>query len=480
MSALFKIGTPPAGQTWTGALLRLVLLLVPTVLLLGVALRQAGPNDMLAWAAIGFQGALCVLTYVSRRNWRHAVAPSVITLYLVALAWLWCSTPASDWYIIFCKATFIVVPLCAFAFHTLHDSGAPAIRRARLLADRLAHRKEWPNEFAACRTLPEVKALRAALAIDASPALALLQHPRTEVRVAALAALEFRKDWRPGQAELVLQAAQRAEQPAVRAAAAWALANVDERPLVEAVAQFLHDPSTEVRRAANESLLWDTEHRWGWIRHYVRRVLADPLYATDGALAHEGQLLTPDAVKDLTGWCAEKGVLASRAALTLGHHYSRALTERPDEKLVRSLQQQLADPQAPAVLRIELGRRLQTHQELTLPILEQLLLGSNPASLRLTAVETLLAEYSEHPAANAALATLRDLARLPNREIALATAVVIQRRLGVDLGLGLGQPLPPVHSRQAADITRRVMVWASQYDLPDDIEDSRTLQGTRG
>ena len=67
----------------------------------------------------------------------------------------------------------------------------------------------------------------------------------------------------------------------------------------------------------------------------------------------------------------------------------------------------------------------------------------------------------------AAVASLRDLARLPNREIALHTADVVQRRLGVDLGIGLGQPLPPVHSRQAADITRRVMHWANQ---PEGVE----------
>jgi hypothetical protein len=72
---------------------------------------------------------------------------------------------------------------------------------------------------------------------------------------------------------------------------------------------------------------------------------------------------------------------------------------------------------------------------------------------------------------------LRDLARLPNREIALATADVVQRRLGVDLGLGLGQPLPPVHSRQAAEIVRRVMAWAaSSGPAPsEDMQDSRPV-----
>ncbi len=160
------------------------------------------------------------------------------------------------------------------------------------MAQRLAERKEWPADLAVCRTLSEVKALRAALAYDAAPALALLRHPRLEVRVAALAALEFRKEWRPGQAELVLQIAQRAEQPVIRAAAVTALGNVDDRELVEMLAQFLHDASREVRSAATEALLWDTEHRWTWIRFAVRRILADPLFLSDGPLTHDGQLLT--------------------------------------------------------------------------------------------------------------------------------------------------------------------------------------------
>ena len=41
---------------------------------------------------------------------------------------------------------------------------------------------------------------------------------------------------------------------------------------------------------------------------------------------------------------------------------------------------------------------------------------------------------------------------------------MVQRRLGVDLGLALGEPLPPSHSRQAAEVTRRLMQWAMQPD----------------
>ena len=56
------------------------------------------------------------------------------------------------------------------------------------------------------------------------------------------------------------------------------------------------------------------------------------------------------------------------------------------------------------------------------------------------------------------------VARLPNREIALGIAQVVQRRLGLDLGLPRDQPLPPLHSRQAAEVARRVLVWAAHQD----------------
>jgi hypothetical protein len=477
MAALFNNRTGHRVPSQFTTLFRLFVLLLPTGLLLAAGLRSVDTNNWMLWLATAFQGVVCLLSFVSRRNWQQPLGSSVITFYLLALGWLWWGDSVNDWYTNFAKAILLVVPLVVFGWQTLADSGAPAIRRARVLADRLANRKDWPTDLAGCRTLPEVKALRAALNIDASPALALLSHKRPEVRVAALSALEFRKDWRPGQAELVLQVAQRAEQPAVRAAAVTALGNLDDRTIVETVAQFLHDPNWDVRKATAESLLWDTEQRWPWIRFAVRRVLADQLYQNDGPLWHEGQLLTPEAVKDLTAWCAEKGVLAMRAALTLGAHYGRALAERPDKTLVVKLQQQLADAHVSACLRIELSRLLQQHQELDRPILEKMLDPANPAPLRLVAIETILTERLEGSIHAAAVAALRELARLPNREIALATADVIQRRLGVDLGLALGQPLPQVHTRQAADVTRRVMAWAAQYDLPGNVEDSRPVAG---
>jgi hypothetical protein len=35
------------------------------------------------------------------------------------------------------------------------------------------------------------------------------------------------------------------------------------------------------------------------------------------------------------------------------------------------------------------------------------------------------------------------------------------------MGLPRGQAAPPVHSRLAADVARRVLVWAAQQEVPD-------------
>jgi hypothetical protein len=456
-------------------LCRIVVLLAPTALLAAVAARQGsqGSANINLWLGTAFQLCVCFLSFFSRGSWRQPLGPSVITLYLIALAWMFFGDKQEDWFSHLTKSILMIIPLIVFGFQTLYDSGAPALRRANLLADRLRARREWPNDLSACRVLPEVKAFRAALGADVSPALALLNDPRPEVRVAALAALEFRKEWRPGQAEFVLQVGQRAEQPAVRAAAVFALGNLEDRTLVEMLAQFLLDPSVEVRKAAVEALLWDTEHRWGWIRYTIRRILADPLFANDGPLLPDGQLLTQEAVSDLTAWCAEKGYLSARSAQTLAAHYHRALTEANDDRLFQDLRNQLASFHTPAILRLELGRLLQLFQELDRKLLEGLLDQANPSPLRLIACESVLSDTPENPLHSRAVQTLKDLARLPNREIALATADVIQRRLGVDLGLGIGQPLPPVQTRQAAEIARRVMLWAVQNNDDENVEDSR-------
>jgi hypothetical protein len=452
---------PSKTLAWAGLVIRVLLLVLPAVLLAVGCVRTTGrTQSMLALGAI-FELVVWGLTFLGGRNFRLPLGSAIVTLYLGGLAWLWLAAQQSgDWYLHLAQAVLLVVPLTVFAAQSFLGSGAPALRRARVLATRLAGRKEWPADLGACRNLPEVKAFHEALYLDATPALALLQHPRLPVRVAALAALEFRKNWRSGQAEFVLEVAQKSPEPAVRAGAVTALANLDDRILVETLASFLRDSSWKVRRAATEALLWDSERRWPWIRHSVRQCLGEGAHKDDGPLQYDGQPLTPEAVADLQAWAAEKGVLGLRAAQTLGVHYAKLLHEQPEEELVRDLQRQLANPQTPASLRIELARLLQTDKHLDRPLLEGLLNSANPAPLRLMAAEALLGA-GPHAEATAAL---YDVARLPNREIALNTAGVVQRCLGVDLGLALGQALPEVHSRHAAEVTRRVMLWAGQRE----------------
>src|SRR5262245_38539661 len=242
-----------------GACVRIATLLLPALLLLVASARASGASRFVLLAGGAFPLLVCCFSFLGRKVWAQPAGPSVIALYLVGLGWLWMGAQTrDDWFPHLAQAILLVVPLSVFALQTLTSSGAHAIRRARLLADRLAARKDWPADLTACRDLPEVKAFREALHVDAAPALALLDHARPQVRLAALAALEFRKDWRPGQAERVLLVAQSSEQPALRVAALSALANVDDRLLIEAVAEFLRDPSSQVRRAATEALIWDS------------------------------------------------------------------------------------------------------------------------------------------------------------------------------------------------------------------------------
>jgi hypothetical protein len=125
----------------------------------------------------------------------------MLLLYLTGLAWLWLALSASeldDWYLHFAQAILLVVSVVVFAFQILVDSGAEDRRRAQMLAQRLADRRDWPADLHDCWKLPEVKALREALYNDATPALALLSNRRPQVRLAALAALDFHKHWRRG------------------------------------------------------------------------------------------------------------------------------------------------------------------------------------------------------------------------------------------------------------------------------------------
>jgi hypothetical protein len=388
-----------------------------------------------------------------------AASPTYILHYLLALAWFWIGAGQEQhWYPYVAQAVLLVIPLCIFARQTLYSTGAATQRRARDLAARLASRTKWPKDLAECRTWPEVKAFREALYLDATPALKLLEHARHEVHFAALVALEFHKNWRAGQAERVLKAAADADEPEVRAAAVLATANVEDRFLVENVANYLADPSPMVRRAASEALLWDLENRWSWIRNAVRKALANPEATGDSVNAFAYLALPTAAVDDMISWTTEKGLLAQRTAKVLAGYYTKRLEVDTEGEVCRKLCRAITRTKLSSALRVELARVLCARQQLTQQAAEALLDAANSVPLRLIAAESLLQQGH----IDLVKPTLLDLARIPNRELALLTARVVQRFMGVDLGLTLSEPLPPLNTRQAQDVVIRLIRWAQE------------------
>jgi hypothetical protein len=439
--------------------IRVIVLLLPAGLLFVGGLRSEGIAHQLLWAGSAVVLALAALLFVSTPSWLlPQMGMPVIALYLTALLWLWvCTGSFTEWFPHFAQAVLLVVPLLLYAAQTLVASGAPAYRRARQLAERLRERADWPHDLAACRTLPEVKALREAIQVEPAPALELLSDSRPQVQLAALTALEFRKHWPAGQADLIVHFAARAREPLVRAAAVMALGNVDSPVVVEAVAAFLSDPAAPVRQAAAEALMWDTDRRWPWIRSAVYTCLSDPRFSDEGPLPGVVTVLPPGAVADLTAWSSEGGALSQRATQTLVAHYHRAMQAGEDRDLPERLRHQMMSGRTPIVLRIELSHLLRDHQLLSAELMERMLDPAQPSPLRLLAAEALLGA-GPNPAA---VEALREIARHPNREIALTTAMIVQRCLGVDFGLSPHSPPPALQSRQAAEVTRRVMLWAA-------------------
>jgi hypothetical protein len=438
---------------------RFGLLVTPLALLTVAGLRFRRDSSDLIWVGVLIQAVACLFFLSRGRGWRGPIGVPEASMYVVALAWLAFAVPdARDGFLYLSRSLLIVVPLGFFAALCLHESGATDLRRARRLADRLANRRTWPADLDACRFLPEVRALRDSLRIDAGPAFGLLSQPLPQVRIAALAALQGRKVWQPGQAEVIVHMIRHTAEPEVRAAGIAALAAREDRETTEAIAEFLRDADRRVREVTADALLWSTEKRWPWIRDAVRQALASPTCQGDGPLCPEGHVFSEEAVTDLNAWACEKGLLGLRAALTLGAHAEQVLASAQDPKLAEKLRLQVADSHAPALLRLELARVLQRNQELDEQTLRKMMSAISPAPLRLIAVEARLIQ-GESPEATGVLC---ELARLPNREIALATADVVQRRLGVDLGLPRHQALPPVQSRQATDVARRLQAWATR------------------
>ncbi|MFM7148971.1 MAG: HEAT repeat domain-containing protein [Gemmataceae bacterium] len=442
-------------RIWRIILLVLPLLSLLTLTILSPAFRSEAWRNGLAILA-----GLTFLLVVMNRLGQHPLGlagaiPFLLGEALILFLRLEDSTAAFH----FTQAVLFLFPMAIFIRFWLEETGSLTFKRVRRLIRQLERRMDWPRDLLSCRDLPEVLGLRRALVRDPSPVMRLLSHPHDCVRAACLASLEYQTNSRPGQAQLLLQTARAAFDPSIRAMALVSLANVEDRTIIDSLTDFLRDSSPLVRRTAMDMVLWDTETRWHWIRDGVRRSLADPALQNDGSLELPLNQVTPDVERDLHVWANEKGVIALRAGQTLISYYSRCLAGDAPSNMVENLRARLTSPQTPPILRLQLAQMLFEAGELTPEDLKQLLHSSQSASIRLIAVEGLLQQGNQGDA----LATLQELARMPNREIALSIAAILQKYFSLDMGQG-SEP-PHAQSIQAAQVAQKVTAWANSLEI---------------
>lgn len=328
-------------------------------------------------------------------------------------------------------------------------------RKARFLAEEFCQRVNWPADEK-IREMPEVKEFRQSLHEDPTVALQLAHHPNPRVKLAALSALELWPHWRTHQAQVLIELLPHLTEPVLKGAALLALASVRKDHQIACLVPYLCDRSLEVRQRAHFAILSEVNTRWPLIREGVRNALFDPLFARDGYLPWSG-LLPQAALDDLINWSAETGPGSHRTLKTILRHCQKAIQEEGTPEAIERVTRIMSDPKAPAALRVEVGQVLREANEFSPELAAKFIDQSTPTALRLMAAGVLLG-VREDPRA---IEVLREVARQPNRELALAAAELIQRCLGVDMGLPMGEALPDVKSRHAAEVARRVLAWAS-------------------
>jgi hypothetical protein len=352
-------------------------------------------------------------------------------------------------------AASLLLPVGLFLHRELAATGGNT-RQVKFLIRQLLSRKTWPADYADYRTCPHVQALYEGLKDNAAPALPLLAHDDVRIQVAVLTALEFHPTWRKDQAETVLQRARFSDEPAVRAAAVLALANVSKPRHLKALLPFLTDRDPDVRQAAGMAILWDAGRRWLEIRNDVRAALAAPHAAKDGPLPCSAAF-PPIALADLVAWSTEAGTIGKRSTQTLVRHCQKAILEDGSSEAVGRVVDLVSDTSVPPALRVELAHRLQQADAFPPDVASRLLGTGHPTMLRLVAAGAVLSRSPDPKAVE----VLREAGRQPNRAIALAAAVIVQKYLSIDMGLPVSLTLPEANSREAAEIARRVTQWAS-------------------
>src|SRR5262245_18965318 len=145
MHPAYPVRTAPPWPTPFQFTVRLVVLLLPAGVLFLASQRHDGDVGQMLLYGAAFQLLLCSVGLLTNVFWRSSVGPAVLLFYAIALAW-YCATPQGPevWYSHLARAVLLLMPMIYFAMQSLIDIGAPALRRARLLAQRVAARRDWP------------------------------------------------------------------------------------------------------------------------------------------------------------------------------------------------------------------------------------------------------------------------------------------------------------------------------------------------
>lgn len=439
-------------RSFSARLGQYAVLLLPTALLAVLAFHL---DSMLLAIAAVFTTLLPVRFAKAPNAWRPPTSGPVVLVYLVVLALVvWTSRNSSDVTVTISRGLLFLAIVALLACHDLHRSGSEPRRRARKLCARLQGRQSWPGDLLEIRHLPEVYALQDAIAIEPGPVFDLFHDSRAEIRAAAFAAFIGRRSWRPRESTAVLDAARKTKETPVRVIAVAALGNVDDPDIIAGLADFYHDPSTDVRAAAIWASLADGGKNWAMVRDAIRSHLCDPR-SVDAALPGAAGLLPVVAICDLTTWAGEPDPLGTRSIRTLIDHYNCLLQTTGDYDLITDLTNQVLDSATTTALRVELAGLLRGLGLLTPELLDRMSNADQPGSVRLLAAEAMLMADPYHPDG---LDVLRGLGRQPNREMAITIAVILQSRLGFDMGIP-EQGLKP-NSKQAGEVVKRVMAWA--------------------
>ncbi len=456
------LSAQPERRSLLSTVLTVTLVLIPPVILVWMSLNLSSKTLLIGAIAQILASALVIRT---SSVWKPATSALVIGLYIMALGWLWyASFGLSDPLPQIARGGLLFISLVLFLFHDLLETGLEPRRRAQLLIRQLKSITRWPTTVEEFHYLPLVRKLYRIVRLDPTLAFPLLDDPRSEIQLAALASLQNRKHWRWPEAAYVLVTATRTNRPEIRAMVYQALRSSNLRDIITPIAEGLRDPHPIVRSTACEVILAGGDARWVMVRNEVRLALIDPKIKNDGPLLGSAGKLSALAVCDLTAWANEPAVLAERCVSTLLAHYRELFKTSDKAELVEELGTFITDPESPAILRIEFALLLRELNLLGADLHDRMTDPNQPSPVRLIAVESMLSIDSKD---NTAYHVLRGLGRQSNCETALAVARILQRYCGLQFGV----PDSAASPKQVKEALKKVQRWASgQHQMTDNIE----------